>query len=219
MIKVRRMEKPSSLVSHANVWKDELLQEVQNKGEYKVVLNKFKEKYRQEDIKQTLEEMYNYKCCYCEAGIGESSYGRIEHLKPKSLPLFHHLSFEWSNLHWCCEICNTNKGAKWDNEIPILDPTIDNPNSHLQFDLTECKLKPKNDSKRAETTINHTKLNRSSLLRGRRKLREKTIQIIAQLKATPSGKDDLLFKQSLLEMANKGEPHSLFLSELVEEFI
>lgn len=79
------------------------VQEINTKGSYAKVDERFKNRYRQKDVKDTLEKMYGKHCCYCESVIGTSSYGRIEHLKPKSLPQFYKDTFEWDNLHWCCK--------------------------------------------------------------------------------------------------------------------
>ena len=66
-------------------------------------------KYNQTDVKNSLAQMYKNHCCYCEGMLGEQTYGRIEHLRPKALPQFYDLTFSWDNLHWCCERCNTKK--------------------------------------------------------------------------------------------------------------
>ncbi len=65
------------------------MEEIKKQGAYAKVDDSFKNKYRQDDVKETLEEMYKGHCCYCESIVGTSSYGRIEHLKPKSLPAFY----------------------------------------------------------------------------------------------------------------------------------
>lgn len=106
MRKVIRPEIPHSLALNAAKWTEDLMKEINEKGAYSEVGSEFKDKYRQDDVKDTLEKMYTCHCCYCESIIGINTYGRIEHLKPKSLPEFHQYSFDWNNLHWCCEICN-----------------------------------------------------------------------------------------------------------------
>lgn len=108
MRKVKRPEIPRSLVVNAAQWTEDLMNEIDKMGSYSKVDSEFKEKYRQNDVKDALEKMYTCHCCYCESIIGLSTYGRIEHLKPKSLTEFHKYSFDWNNLHWCCEICNTS---------------------------------------------------------------------------------------------------------------
>lgn len=168
---VKRLPEPDSLKNHAEQWTKELLDEIKAKGSYSKVHDSFKDKYRQKDIKDTLEKMYHKHCCYCESVIGASSYGRIEHLRPKSLPQFYHLTFDWKNLHWCCEICNTGyKKAKWDFQNPILDPSEDDIDSFLKLNLTTGEYVEIEGNKRASTTLDHTGINRDALVKARRRI-------------------------------------------------
>ncbi|MCI9597059.1 MAG: TIGR02646 family protein [Firmicutes bacterium] len=171
MRKVERLSKPNSLRNNAAQWTKELMDEIQEKGSYSKADDSVKHKYRQKDVKDTLEKMYQQHCCYCESMIGRSSYGRIEHLKPKSLPEFYQYAFEWENLHWCCEICNTSyKRDNWDFQDPILDPSKDDIDRFLKLDLTTGKYEAIGNDKRARTTILHTGLNREELVKARRQI-------------------------------------------------
>lgn len=171
MRKVKRPEIPRSLVVNAAQWTEDLMNEIDKMGSYSKVDSEFKEKYRQNDVKDALEKMYTCHCCYCESIIGLSTYGRIEHLKPKSLTEFHKYSFDWNNLHWCCEICNTSyKKTNWDFVNPILDPAIDEINQYLKLNLQNGEYEAINNNPRALTTINHTGLNRDRLTKARHKL-------------------------------------------------
>lgn len=132
MKKVNRVSEPQILKNNKVKWTKDLLTEIQKQGSYTEVDDKFKNKYNQDEVKTSLKNMYHSKCCYCENNFIASSYGHIEHLKPKANSNFHHLSFEWDNLHWICQICNTNKGNKWDITNPIIDPTVDEPEEHIK---------------------------------------------------------------------------------------
>ncbi len=170
MRKVERLPQPESLKNHSARWTKELMDEINKQGTYAKVADSFKTKYRQDDVKETLEKMYNQHCCYCESVVGTSSYGRIEHLRPKSLPQFYQYAFEWDNLHWCCEVCNTSyKKANWDFENPILDPAKDDIDKFLKLNLTTGKYEEIGNNKRARTTIEHTGMNRESLVKARRR--------------------------------------------------
>lgn len=191
MRKVSRFPQPESLKRHSAQWTRELMDEIDKQGSYAKVNDSFKNKYRQDDVKETLEKMYKKHCCYCEAIVGLSSYGRIEHLKPKSIPQFYQYTFEWDNLHWCCEICNTSyKKAKWDFQHPILDPSKDDIDRFLKLNLTTGEYEVINHSKRALTTINHTGMNRESLVRARRK---RIIRFLKDYKAHKSCGDARAF--------------------------
>lgn len=106
---VKRPEIPQSLKQNADKWTKDLLEEINRVGVYAKVPDKYKNKYNQTDVKKLLAQMYKNHCCYCEGILGEQTYGRIEHLRPKALPRFYDLTFSWDNLHWCCERCNTKK--------------------------------------------------------------------------------------------------------------
>lgn len=166
-----RLSQPKSLKDNAIRWTKELMDEISKQGSYSKVDDSFKNKYRQDDVKDTLEKMYKRHCCYCESIVGTSTYGRIEHLRPKSNPQFYQYAFEWDNLHWCCEICNTSyKKAKWDFQNPILDPTRDDINSFLDLNLSTGEYEIIENNKRAQTTIEHTGMNRDSLVKARRRI-------------------------------------------------
>ncbi|MED0686107.1 retron system putative HNH endonuclease [Anoxybacillus ayderensis] len=152
-----------------------------------------KEKYKQQDVREALEQMYNGKCCYCENGIGAESYEHIEHLKPKALPKFHKLTYDWNNLHWCCQICNTSKGDQWDDNNPIVDPTIDDPQQLIEFDVVTGEVIARHP--RGETTIKHACLNRKKLVESRNKVGEHVRELILQAKRTTSSSDKDFYKK------------------------
>lgn len=168
---MNRLPQPASLKENAQQWTKELLDEIKQQGSYTKADELYKNRYRQEDVKETLEKMYKRHCCYCESIVGTSSYGRIEHLRPKSMPQFYQYTFDWDNLHWCCEICNTSyKKAKWDFQYPILDPSKEDVDTFIQLDLTTGEYEAIEDNRRAQTTIDHTGLNRESLVKARRRI-------------------------------------------------
>ncbi len=137
MRKIARLSQPKSLEENAVRWTKELLDEIDKQGSYAKVDDSYKNKYRQDDVKDTLEKMYKRHCCYCESLVGISTYGRIEHLRPKSNPNFYQYVFDWDNMYWCCEICNTSyKKTKWDFQNPILDPAKDEIDSFLNLNLS-----------------------------------------------------------------------------------
>ena len=86
MRKVTRGPQPDSLKKHAIQWTKDLLAEIKRTGDYAKVDSSYKTKYNQEDVKDALKKMYKNRCCYCESLLGIQTYGRIEHLRPKSLP-------------------------------------------------------------------------------------------------------------------------------------
>jgi len=64
------------------------------------------------------------------------SYPHIEHYKPKGQKRFENLMFDWANWLLSCGICNVEKGNEFperDGVFLILDPTADEPRSHISF--------------------------------------------------------------------------------------
>lgn len=195
---VKRTEKPLSLSTHAEQWTRELLAQIEEKGSYSKVDAEYKDRYRQEDVKESLEKMYTCHCCYCESVIGISTYGRIEHLRPKSLVQFHKYTFDWNNLHWCCEICNTSyKKARWDFEHPILDPTADNIKAYLRMNLQTGEYEEIDGNLRAKTTIRDTGLNREKLVKARRRI---VVRVTKDFKAHRQCGDAQAFLSELREL-------------------
>ncbi|MCB2354378.1 retron system putative HNH endonuclease [Clostridium estertheticum] len=166
MHKVNRGIKPKSLNDNATKWTRELLVQVPLNKTFTDIPSKYVNKYKQEDVKQVLTQMYEGLCCYCESPIGVQTYEQIEHLKPKSI--FPRFCFEWNNLHLSCQICNISyKKANWDNDNPILDPTVDNIEDFIEIDLESGEIIPISNNERANTTIEHTGLNRVNLVKRR----------------------------------------------------
>lgn len=92
-------------------------------------------------MKTALLEMFYGKCAYCESKVNIVAYGEIEHFRPKGDPVYEHLTFEWNNLLYSCNVCNNgkHKGTKFplnaNNEPLLIDPTddINDPFLYLNF--------------------------------------------------------------------------------------
>ena len=100
---------------------------IPDKGQLRTLFNR----YGKDDVRYALATMYSDRCCYCEGRIGVVVYGQIEHRQPKKL--FPEKTFVWENLHWACQPCNVQKGAKWDRCFPILDGVLDPISHHLTY--------------------------------------------------------------------------------------
>ena len=70
------------------------------------------------------------KCCFCESKVTHISYGDVKHYRPKAgyrqdpeeplgRPGYYWLAYEWSNLMFCCQICNQRFKR---NLFPLADP-------------------------------------------------------------------------------------------------
>ena len=116
--------------------------------------------YRRADVKAQLKSDQNDKCAYCERKIN-GDYGAVEHYRPKGgwqqnrgdqleKPGYYWLAYEWSNLLYSCDECNTSykmnlfplaKPADRDiehrdvsREQPLLvNPTTEDPGAFIGF--------------------------------------------------------------------------------------
>ena len=70
---------------------------------------------------------------------------------------------------------------KWNEENPILDPAKDQISKYLRIDIDSGKYESIGGSKRGETTILHTDMNRESLIEARQKLSIKIKKYYIQL--------------------------------------
>jgi hypothetical protein len=100
---------------------------------------------------------------YCESKIEHNSYFHTEHIKPKSK--FPELKFTWDNLGYSCQICNTNKSDKFEEDIRFINPYDENPENYIVF--IGHFVYPKQGSERGEYTIRELELNRAGLIERR----------------------------------------------------
>jgi uncharacterized protein (TIGR02646 family) len=85
-------------------------------------------KYNDDEVRNTLDQLYHNKCGYCEVKISAGFSARIDHFRPKDKikvdkkMLENHkgyfwLGYEWTNLIPTCEKCNNKKS----NQFPLKD--------------------------------------------------------------------------------------------------
>jgi uncharacterized protein (TIGR02646 family) len=118
--------------------------------------------YGHPSVKKALVRAQHQKCCFCESKVTHIASGHIEHYRPKGgvrqhakdaleTPGYFWLAYEWTNLLFCCEVCNSrfkkslfpladpatrartpNDGL--DAEEPMfVDPASDDPAAHIGF--------------------------------------------------------------------------------------
>jgi uncharacterized protein (TIGR02646 family) len=114
--------------------------------------------YNADGVKQSLLAAQHDKCCYCESKFGATSYGDIEHHRPKGAVKeepkhlgYWWLAYVWDNLLVSCEVCNRTHKSTWfplrnpparakaptddiDAEEPLLiNPGLQDPRNHIRF--------------------------------------------------------------------------------------
>jgi hypothetical protein len=115
--------------------------------------------------KAALRESTHGKCMYCESKTTHVNFGDVEHIKPKAPDLFPHLEFEWANLGFVCDLCNTAKGSKYNSALEFIDPYTEDPADQI-FACANF-LVARNASERGEWTILEIGLNRAELVEHR----------------------------------------------------
>ncbi|MDO7845883.1 hypothetical protein Q5H92_05910 [Hymenobacter sp. M29] len=105
--------------------------------------------YNDARVKERLRADQHDKCCYCESYFSSTSYGDVEHFRPKGgyqqdaadalhKPGYYWLAYDWSNLYFACQLCNQRfKG----NYFPLTDPA-GRACSHTDSLATEAPLLP-----------------------------------------------------------------------------
>lgn len=82
--------------------------ELINNGSY-IDEPRYNDRYKQQDTKIAIEQIYNHKCAYCEQRIEQS---HVEHYRPKKV--YYWLAYSWDNLILACPTCNQNKGINFE---------------------------------------------------------------------------------------------------------
>lgn len=165
MIKIERTPRPAILERKGAEWARKLLGATTAKGK-----NSAESKYRHKAVKEALLKMFNGKCAYCESKITHIDYPHIEHYKPKSLPAYRALAFEWTNLLLACGVCNgaEHKGDRFPEAAeggPIINPCDEEPDEHFDFiyDRSSRLATVIGKTTRGETTEKLLGLNRHEL--------------------------------------------------------
>jgi uncharacterized protein (TIGR02646 family) len=151
--------------------------------------------YGAKSVKSALQKAQHGKCAFCESKITHIAPGDVEHFRPKAgyrqrpdgpliRPGYYWLAYEWSNLFFCCPLCNrrfkrnhfpleddtwraTSHHDDIGRERPLLiHPELDDPASFLEFD--EEYVRAIEGHPRGQATIEVLGLNRSEIVERRR---------------------------------------------------
>lgn len=207
-------------------WTKELLEAIKkSKQTGKKVPDKYYNKYKQDDVKKELKEMYGDSdfcyCCYCESIIDDVSYEHIEHRMPKNKTKskYPKKTFDWDNLHLSCEKCNINKGKQYDEKHPILDATEDPIKKHLGYAVSSTGkgVYRETFTERGTTTVKHTDLDRTSLRIARLKVYHATVEAIKEIKRLGDDHPRVYTKIKMLR-DRSNEEHGSLIEHLLDEW-
>ncbi|HWU06118.1 MAG TPA: HNH endonuclease [Streptomyces sp.] len=172
MIRLRRGELPPETAAHLKTYTQQIAQaaEPDRKATAADLWGNTTVRRRvRDELLATLAGMApgHERCMYC----GDSQGTDIDHFEPKSLaPL---RTFDWLNHLLACSYCNSNQKrnhfprSRKDGGPLLLDPTLQDPLSHLRLVLPLCTYKGLTDQ--GEACIDVFGLNkRAVLVEGRR---------------------------------------------------
>lgn len=114
--------------------------------------------YGSDAMKKALMQSHYGRCAYCETLINQSTYGDVEHFRPKAAytvspspalyrPAYYYLAYTPKNLFLSCQLCNEAykqndfpvigqrvPDVALDAEVPVLiDPYAEDPRSSIRF--------------------------------------------------------------------------------------
>ena len=171
--------------------------------------------YKHANNKDALRLASFDKCMYCESKISHIDHAHVEHIKPKAENKFPELEFEWSNLGYACAVCNINKGDKYAEDCPYIDPFNDEPEIHL-FPFGAF-LRIRNGSERGEKTIVDIKLNRVELLEARRRRIEYMDKALVACHRTTNPELKQQALDELASFADSSEEYSVWIAALLAQ--
>lgn len=146
--------------------------------------------YGHNSVKSALINAQHEKCCFCESKVTHVAYGDVEHFRPKAgwrqekrskleRPGYFWLAYDWSNLLFCCQICNQREKR---NHFPLenkqdrcvfpvedvstekalfINPRLEDPENHIGF--RGDTPYPIGGSRKGRKTIDGLGLHRKSL--------------------------------------------------------
>ncbi len=176
------VKEPETLSKKEGKGKKETVKAIDFYGNPANANNKFNfQAYKENDIRDTLNDLFNGKCGYCEAKIVVVTVGDIEHFRPKggygenpknlTKPGYYWLATKWDNLLLSCPNCNrtntfeiVNIGKMTVgklNQFPLRNESfrLRNPNDNFQAEeevrclLDPCKDNPENHLKFSDDGI------------------------------------------------------------------
>ena len=88
-----------------------------------------------------LRKMTDGHCSFCDSfPLEGQSNEPIEHFRPKST--FPNLAYDWGNLYYCCEKCQTTKKEVWSEELLAPDQPGYRWSDWFEFDYTTGHVRP-----------------------------------------------------------------------------
>ena len=185
MIKILKVSAPDILLNNKTTWTNNLQNAINAHGGYNKIPQEKKKvllsHYRHKDIQEALSKSSHGKCAFCECKPGDSGNIEVEHFKPKSI--YPDLTFEWDNLLPACRKCNEAKLNHDTGLIPIINPSIEDPETLLTYNFIEiCPISGTQHEEKAKNTIEVCNLNCTRLFSARSDLMIALTEYISELR-------------------------------------
>lgn len=190
MKKLNKLPPPSSIISNGATWTERYANEEPRKRS---------KPWLRPEIKEILLEETEGKCAYCQAEFINVSFGEIEHIKPKSK--FPELVVDWPNLTVCCSRCNNKKGSKYFDDVPFLNPFIDEIGEHLLF----LGAFIQSTTHRGDLTVKEIELNGAERIEARFKHINNLENLIRNYEREEPGTIKQLNRQLIIKILHSGE--------------
>lgn len=198
MIKLTKGDEPEVLQTNGAQWTADVLA---LDGQQEQATTYQKGRYNHPEIKAGVVAETNGKCAYCESKVLHIDFGDIEHILPKKERP--DLWFDWNNLTLACSVCNNFKRAYFDEDLPLLDPYLDDPEQRLLFFGPFARPLPGDDNARMTEAV--LALNRPKLVERRTERLDNLLALATLIEKAPTGLKNLLKDDFLKETHSSRE--------------
>jgi uncharacterized protein (TIGR02646 family) len=202
LIKLQKGDEPQVLQSNSAQWTAEVLALANDANQASAYQ---KSRYNNAEVKAAIIAETHGKCAYCESKVLHIDFGDIEHILPKKERP--DLWFEWRNLTLACGVCNNSKRAYFNENLPLLDPYLDDPECRLLFFGPLARPSPGDAN--ARMTEHVLGLNRPKLVERRKERLDHLLALAALIDQAPDALKPLLKDDFLREMEPDREYVSL----------
>lgn len=180
MIKINKFPKPAVLVANEGAWTDEY---IRFKNGDAAVPKAAQFRYRHPDLKEALREEASDKCIFCESKISHVFPGETDHIIPVSKKIEYVV--KWDNLGYVCKECNRFKSNYHDDNLPLLNPFVDDPKDYLIF--FGPLVLAKTGKNRGQITAELLQLSRAALVERKKERIEKVKALLDRAQTLPEG--------------------------------
>ncbi|HRH90344.1 MAG TPA: hypothetical protein PLW01_00340 [Agitococcus sp.] len=151
-------------------WNADYVKKVQENPSYKFVWRDHKKCFS--CAKEQLMSMTQHHCAFCDGALGVESRKTIEHFRPKES--FPQLAYTWDNLFPCCDVCQSEKLAQFDESLLKPDEQDYRFYDYFEVNFKTGEIHPistvsQDNQHRADVTIKLYQLNKPERCKARLK--------------------------------------------------